>query len=405
VSSSFGQFDYAGFPKSASYWYRALWLAAADAENDYGRPPLPAAHVVRISQSWQPRAPGPPPPLLPEGAVDINLYAVGVFTPVPGAFLTCYNTAGCDVKAFLQLCPNAAGKSNCLTCARAHNKSEPIHDCEGFDVWPTICSGAVDPEGGGGGGRSVQIQVYSDLPLIELVLNSESQGTFPCTPGGFAAFSLPKFEPGNLTAAGMMSAGGEVKAFHTLLTAGPPVAIELSVDVPSAATGTGSALVLDGHDSGLIRASLLDKDGLVSDASSVVTFSVTSGPGRISGVHNGDAKSHEPQASSSRRAYHGLVRAAVKVTRDTMSDLVLSEQIEVGVGDAVETVAVGRNLGFRDPGIWPGFWPGLAEDNIVVTATSPGLKAATVMIRVSADEADSPLAVAGSDLTATLAFD
>ena len=181
-----------------------------------------------------------------------------------------------------------------------------------------ICSGAVDPEGGGGGGGGgggVQIQVYSDLPVIELVLNGESQGTAPCTPGGFAAFSLPEFTPGNLTAAGMRSAGGEALAAHTLLTAGPPVAIELTVDVPSAATGTGSALVLDGHDSGLVRATLLDRDGLVSDASSVVTFSVTSGPGRIAGVHNGDAKSHEPQAASSRRAYHGLVRAAVKVGR------------------------------------------------------------------------------------------
>jgi hypothetical protein len=38
-----------------------------------------------------------------------------------------------------------------------------------------------------------------------------------------------------------------------------------------------------------------------------------SGPGRVVGVHNGDAKSHEPQHASTRHAYHGLARAVVKV--------------------------------------------------------------------------------------------
>ena len=51
VASSFGQFDLAGFAKSASYWYRCLWLAAVPA-SDCGRPTLPAVHVVRVSQSW-----------------------------------------------------------------------------------------------------------------------------------------------------------------------------------------------------------------------------------------------------------------------------------------------------------------------------------------------------------------
>jgi hypothetical protein len=131
VSSSFGQFDYAGFAKSASYWYRALWLAATDAEADYGRPPLPTQHVVRISQSWQAIPPGPPPTTLPES---------------------------CDLKAFLKLCPNT-NRAKCLACARAHQYNSTIRNCDGVDVWPTICSGSADPEGGSG----PQVQVPAPL--------------------------------------------------------------------------------------------------------------------------------------------------------------------------------------------------------------------------------------------------
>ena len=49
VSSSFGQFDLAGFAKSASYWYRANWLSRVP-PSDAGRPPLPVTHTTRISQ-------------------------------------------------------------------------------------------------------------------------------------------------------------------------------------------------------------------------------------------------------------------------------------------------------------------------------------------------------------------
>lgn len=53
--------------------------------------------------------------------------------------------------------------------------------------------------------------------------------------------------------------------------------------------GTGSKLVLDGHDAALIRASIVDSDGIVLPSdNSTVTFSIVSGPGRIIGVGNGE---------------------------------------------------------------------------------------------------------------------
>ena len=124
-----------------------------------------------------------------------------------------------------------------------------------------------------------------------------------------------------------------------------------------------------------------------------MTFAITSGPGRVSGVHNGDAKSHEAQAATVRRAYHGLVRVAVKVTHDAVSSPLLAEIERLGStarGDDPEAVRFGAYAGGME---------------IVVSASSPGLKSGTVSIPVTTDLAESVLAVAQRELTAPLYFD
>ena len=311
VVSSFGQFDLAGFAKSAAYWYRSLWLAAVPAA-DAGRPPLPPAHIVRVSQTWN-----IPPPNSSVIALDV--------------------------------------------------------------------------------------QVFSDLPFVEIILNGRSLGTQPCGPGTFAAFAAVPFTPGNLTAVARQSASGAVLATHTQLAATAPASIELTLDAPSAATGTGTALLLDGHDAGLIRATVRDAAGrVVPMADNVITFAVESGPGRIAGVHNGDAKSQEPQVATSRSAYFGLARAVVKVTVDAASasaaDLaLLANEIETSLGDGVQNVRIdpasaAASASAQQPGI-------------VVTATSPGLKIGKVTIPVSADASvHSVLAVAAASTELELAF-
>lgn len=292
VSSSFGQFDLAGFAKSAAYWYRANWLARVPQE-DAGRPPLPAQHVVRISQGWStppPNVSWPPVPMPPT----------------------------CNYTALQDTCPSAPGPdpkntafTNCINCVRKHNRTAKTLGCMGKNVWPDYCH-AVGP---GFPDRSglVDVQVFSDTPQVELVLNSRSLGIKPCPAFNNANFENVKYAAGNLTAVGRDASGKEL-ARHTILTAGPAAAIVLSLDTPSPTTGTGTALVLDGHDAALVRATVVDANGLtVATADPVVTFLVLHGPARVAGVHNGDAKSHEAQAATSRHAYHGLVRAVVKV--------------------------------------------------------------------------------------------
>ena len=53
---------------------------------------------------------------------------------------------------------------------------------------------------------------------------------------------------------------------HTLMGAAmdsqeAATAVRLSVDAPSVSTGTGEAVVMDGHDVALIRAEVVDRNG------------------------------------------------------------------------------------------------------------------------------------------------
>ena len=267
--------------------YRAQWLASV-ALDDPGRPPLPATHIVRVSQAW--------------------------------------------------------------------NK-------------PPWSNATLD-----------SIVVFSDLPVVELILNGQSLGAADCAEFGFAEFKTVRYAPGNLTAVGRHTAGGAALAVHTQLTPGAAAAIVLSLDAPSLSTGTGSALLLNGHDAGLVRATVVDDAGLTVDTSCVITFNVTSGPGRVVGVHNGNAASHEPQVASSRMAYHGLARAIVKVTADAASVdpgalEMLATQVEIGSCDRCSTQ------------LWSATDVSAAPTSITVIATSPGLPLATVEIPVSADPA------------------
>jgi hypothetical protein len=69
-------------------------------------------------------------------------------------------------------------------------------------------------------------------------------------------------------------------------TTGAVANIVLTIDMPSVATGTGSMVVADGEDAAMIRATLVDDNGLmVPLADNNITFSVVSGPGSVWTTH------------------------------------------------------------------------------------------------------------------------
>ena len=162
------------------------------------------------------------------------------------------------------------------------------------------------------------VQVYSDAPAVELFLDNVSLGKLelhsfaPALAGGdtWAEWSVV-YAAGNLTAVAYDTAGAAA-AVHTRLTSGEAVNIELTIDVPSPLTGTESALVLDGSDTALLRASIVDAVGVVAHmAVNNVTFTIVSGPGRVVGAHNGDQAAHEPNHAPFHTSYHGLTRGTV----------------------------------------------------------------------------------------------
>jgi hypothetical protein len=437
VSSSFGQFDLAGFAKSASYWYRAQWLAGIET-TDPGRPLLPAAHVVRVSQAWN------PPPF-----ANATLDHVNVFSDLPsielvlnGKSLGFATTGGapvgepdaavvsaCDGSAMqkMQFMPTtmqikSAVDGKCLSSAcrngppptgcyplmfEACSATSPVapdqvwtYDSKtgaivnGKSAVISNTSRCLDIMSAGAGQQiglyacsanklgqewttnGSTFQTKADPQLGRRCMSNGSPPP-PPTPFGFASYNAVKYAAGNLTAIGRRTPTGAALATHTQLTPGVAKAIVLSLDAPSLATGTGSALLLDGHDAGLVRATVVDAMGRTVDTSCVISFEVTHGPGRVVGVHNGNASSHEPQVASSRMAYHGLARAVVKVSADAAS---------VGA-EALALLATEVEVGCKGPcntQIWSGDHAAAAP-SITVTATSPGLPAATIEIPVSTD--------------------
>ena len=295
VSSSFGSYDLAGFPKAAVWWYRSWWLANIST-SDAGRPPLaaPTAAFSHIVEAWQ-------APVAP-----------------------------------------ATGRT---------------------------------------------IHVYSNAPWARLTLpGGATLGPAAIPKFGAAVFTNVPYSAGTLRADALAADGVTVLAMSTKASWGAPAALSLSIDAPSLLTGTGASVFLDGGDVALVRATVVDAAGAVChDSSIAVSFSCVSGPCAVSGTGNGDPNSREPYHSHTRFAYHGLVRAVVRaalVAAGSPEDRTLLALVnpDAGKGNGTATILVGPSAA--------------APTEIVLAASAPGLAPVTIVIPLSVDPADAPLAVA-----------
>lgn len=199
-----------------------------------------------------------------------------------------------------------------------------------------------------------------------------------------------------MTAQALDSDKQTILGTHSRHSFGSPARLELSLDVPSDATGTGSALYLDGSDVALVRATVVDAQAHhVVNSVVNITFAVATGsPGRIVAAGNGDPASHEPNRAPWHTAYHGLVRGIVQVSVDATdadpATAALRREIELDAGKEGQSSIVLAS-GATVP------------TEMVVYATSPGLPRAQLKIPLSVSPADAPMAVAArSVLTAAL---
>ena len=432
-------------------WYRSWWLLSVD-DNSADKPfATGEEHTVRIVESWERPTPVPLSNSTDVLACDAELKGQkfvftqeGEIQDVNGLCIDgmCTNySIGCQ-PLVLKECDGtqsqkwSRGKNNQFINAVAQGSLRGCMDLWNSGTGPSVgiysCQGGSDlgqqwlattngfktaaktkgdgdrclTNGDGGQAGAMTVHAYTDLPKVELFVNGVSQGeqsmlnpqrTPSKTAKSWAQWDRVVWQEGNVTAAAK-DASGATLVTHTWVTSGQAAAIVLSLDAPSPRTGTGKALLLDGQDAGLVRATIVDARGhLVADATHNVSFEVLSGPARIIGAHNGDPRCHEPNQVAWHSAYHGLVRATIITTEDKSSAAwhrARLKEIDIESGlltrittakgdDAVDTVA----------------------EPIVLQATAVGLPPATIHIPTSANPADGVMQVAAASAGKTVVFD
>jgi len=175
-------------------------------------------------------------------------------------------------------------------------------------------------------GQQVDVWCQTNYDMVELFLNGKSLGKQETPRNGHLEWKV-WYEPGTLTAKALHE--GQVVAETKVETTGEPAQVNLEP--------YQTKMLADGEDTIPVVVSIRDDKGrLMPIADNQVTFKVT-GPAHIAGVGNGNPSSHEPDKAEQRKSFNGLCMVLIQ---------------------ANET-------------------PGTIE----LTATSPGLKSATIELR------------------------
>jgi beta-galactosidase len=158
-------------------------------------------------------------------------------------------------------------------------------------------------------GQAVKVFAYSNADSVELFLNGNSLGSKTVDPvaghanAGHLQWSVP-FATGTLQA--KATKNGAVAATDTVQTAGAAASLTLKAD--------RAAISADGQDLSFVEVDVVDSKGvLVPKANNSIAFTID-GPGRLVGVDNGDATSHESYKGQSRSAFSGKALAIIQST-------------------------------------------------------------------------------------------
>ncbi len=151
------------------------------------------------------------------------------------------------------------------------------------------------------GAHDENVEVFSNCASVELFQNDKSLGSKPLNADASPRKWVVAFAPGALR--GVCADGG---ASETLKTAGKPAKVLLAVE--------RARLSADWNDVGIVRATVVDAEGIrVSDAAVPLTFSV-SGPGKILATDSGDNADHSGFLKPERTTFQGSAIAVVRAT-------------------------------------------------------------------------------------------
>jgi beta-galactosidase len=176
-------------------------------------------------------------------------------------------------------------------------------------------------------GQAIRVVAMANTERVALILNGRLIGEQAVNPYEMNEWQVP-YAPGRLEAVGRT--GGKVVAHAVVETTGAPVALRLTPDRPGMAG--------DGRDAQPITVEALDAKGRsVPTANLPVNFEIAGG--RIIGLGNGDANSHEPEQGTARRLYNGLAQVIVQTDEGGSGALVLRARAE-GLKPAEARIAV-----------------------------------------------------------------
>lgn len=166
-------------------------------------------------------------------------------------------------------------------------------------------------------GASVQLRAFTGAAAVEAFVNGVSQGKVSVAPFQEARWGPVPFVPGNISAVAY-DASGNVVATSVVATTGAAA----SIVVTPVAVGPATYKA-DGQDVALFTVTIVDANGVVvPNARHLLTYSISSGPGTIYALGNGDPADHTPDKVGNpalpyggvwaRPAWMGYARAVVQ---------------------------------------------------------------------------------------------
>ncbi|MFI6691199.1 glycoside hydrolase family 2 TIM barrel-domain containing protein [Streptomyces sp. NPDC050433] len=178
-------------------------------------------------------------------------------------------------------------------------------------------------------GSELTVEVYSDAPEVELVLNGRSVGRAPTGPEHRfrCAFRVP-YEPGELVA--IAHRDGAAAERRAVRTAAGPVTVRAVTD--------RERLSADGSELAFVEIELVDEDGTLFTASDRKVTVDVSGPGTLQALGTANPATIEPYNSTQvttfdgralavvRAAGPGDIRVRVEATGCTPTDLTVSTE-------------------------------------------------------------------------------
>jgi len=152
----------------------------------------------------------------------------------------------------------------------------------------------------------IDVWCHTNLEEVELLVNGVSQGRQQVPRHGHAEWRV-KYVPGMIEARGYRD--GRLVSTQRRETTHAPARVVMRTDRP--------ALHADAEDVCVVAVEIVDVQGRqVPTADNLVHFKI-GGPGRLTGVGNGNPTSHEADKAHERHAFNGLCMAIVQATRDS----------------------------------------------------------------------------------------